>query len=56
MTSGIRNKKILKFIKVMVICVFSVSLIIFCVIFIAHSVVFSRADYDRYDTEHYLLI
>ena len=55
MKSSKRNKKILKFIRVIVICVLSLSMVIFCAIFIAHSFVFSRADYDQYDTEHYLL-
>lgn len=55
MTSIKRSKKILKLIKVMVICLLSLSMLIFCAIFIAHSVVFSRADYDQYDAEHYLL-
>lgn len=55
MTSIKRSKKILKLIKVMVICMLSLSMLIFCAIFIAHSVVFSRADYDQYDAEHYLL-
>lgn len=55
MTSSKRNKKIFKVIKVMVICALSLSMLIFCAIFIVHSVVFSRADYDQYDTEHYLL-
>lgn len=49
------NRKIFKIIKVMVICVLFLSMVIFCAIFIAHSAVFSRADYDQYDTEHYLL-
>ena len=55
MKSSKRNKKILKFIRVIVICVLSLSMVMFCAIFIAHSFVFSRADYDQYDTEHYLL-
>ena len=55
MTSTKRSKKIIEFTNTMVICVISLSILIFCAIFIAHSVVFSRADYDKYDAEHYLL-
>lgn len=55
MTVATRNKKIFKLIKRMVICGLVLSILIFCAIYIAHSIVFSRADYDQYDTEYYLV-
>lgn len=44
-----------KFMIGIVVCCLSLSLLIFCGIYIAHSIVFSRADYDKYDAAHYLL-
>ncbi len=51
----ILRKKILKFVRVMILCVLLLSFLVITGIFIAHAIVFSRADYDKYDAEHYLL-
>ncbi len=49
------NKKIFKIFVTMAICMLSLSILIFCGIAIAHSIVFSRADYVKYDAEHFLV-
>lgn len=49
------NRKIKKLMILIVFCCLSLSILIFCGIYIAHSIAFSRADYDKYDAAHYLL-
>lgn len=55
MTVSKKSKKILKLMNVTVICILFLSLLIFCGIYITHSIVFSRADYDQYDAQHCLV-
>lgn len=48
----VRNKKIIRPIIILVVVV---PVLIFTGVAIAHMVVFSRADYDQYDSEHFLI-
>lgn len=49
------NKAIKRVIKIIIICIVAVSVLIFCGVAIAHMVVFLRADYDEYDSDHNLV-
>lgn len=49
------NKIIQRLIRIIIICIVVVSVLIFCGVAIAHSVVFSRADYDKYDSDYYFV-
>lgn len=48
-------KNINKLIKIVLFGLIILSVLIFLGITIAHGIVFSRADYDEYDSEHYLV-
>lgn len=49
------DKTIKKIIGIIVIAIVVVSVLIFCGVAIAHLVVFSRADYAQYDSDHFLV-
>ena len=49
------NKKIIRVLTIIAICIVTVLALGFCGVAIAHMVVFSRADYDEYDSEHFLV-
>ncbi|MBD5135151.1 MAG: hypothetical protein HDT39_04205 [Lachnospiraceae bacterium] len=47
--------KTIKRIIFLITCIVVMSVLIFSSIAIAHMVVFSRADYDKYDSDHFLV-
>lgn len=49
------NRTIKRIIKMIIIGIVAMSVIIFCGVAIAHMVVFSRADYDQYDSDYNLV-
>ena len=49
------NKAIKRIIRIIIICLVAVPVLIFSGVAIAHMVVFSRADYDKYDSDHNLV-
>lgn len=49
------NRTIKRMIKMIIIGIVAMSVIIFCGLAIAHMVVFSRADYDQYDSDYNLV-
>lgn len=49
------NKTIKRIIKMIIIGIVAMSVLIFCGLAIAHMVVFSRADYDQYDSDYNLI-
>ena len=49
------NRTIKRIIKMIIIGIVAMSVILFCGVAIAHMVVFSRADYDQYDSDYNLV-
>lgn len=50
-----KNKTTIRALTIIVICIVTVLVLAFSGVAIAHMVVFSRADYDKYDSEHFLV-
>lgn len=50
-----KNKTTIRALTIIVICIITVLVLVFSGVAIAHMVVFSRADYDKYDSEHFLV-
>lgn len=49
------NKTTIRALTIMIICMVTVFVLAFSGVAIAHMVVFSRADYDKYDSEYFLV-
>lgn len=49
------NKTTIRALTIIIICIVTVFVLVFSGVAIAHMVVFSRADYDKYDSEHFLV-
>lgn len=50
-----KKSMIKRMLSVLIICLAVIPVLLFSSMMIAHAVVFSRADYDEYDTDHYLV-
>lgn len=49
------NKTTIRALAIIIICIITVFVLAFSGVAIAHMVVFSRADYDKYDSEYFLI-
>lgn len=50
-----KNKTTIRALSIIIICIVTVLVIAFSGVAVAHMVVFSRADYDKYDSEYFLV-